>query len=108
MLLVFLVAAITKVEEDVDGGPPGVLSIFLVAATIKVEEDVNGGPPWGVLSVFLAVATTEVEEDVDGRPPGGCCQYFWQQPPPKLKKTSMATPLSRGAISIFGSMHHRS
>jgi hypothetical protein len=54
MLLVFLVAAITKVEEDVDGGPPGVLSIFLVAATIKVEEDVNGGPP------------------------GECCQYFWQ------------------------------
>jgi hypothetical protein len=36
------------------------------------------------------MTTTEVEEDVDGGPLRGCCRWVWQQPPLKLKKTSMA------------------
>jgi hypothetical protein len=36
--------ATTVGEEDVDGGPPGVLPTSPVAATTVVEEDVDGGP----------------------------------------------------------------
>jgi hypothetical protein len=39
-------------------------------ATIEVEEDIDGGP-LGVLSAGLAAATTEVEKDIDGGPPRG-------------------------------------
>jgi hypothetical protein len=61
-------------------------------ATTEVEEDVDGGP-LGVLSLSPTVATTEVKENVDGGPPTGCCQRVRQRPPPNLKKTSMAGPL---------------
>jgi hypothetical protein len=58
------------------------------------------------MSVSLAAATTEVEEG-DGRLPWGVLAEVQQQPPPKLKKTSMADPLG-GAVGISGSNHHRS
>jgi hypothetical protein len=61
-------------------------------ATTKVDEDVDGGP-LGVLSGALAKATTEVDEDVNGGPPGWCCREPRQRPPPKLMKASMAGPL---------------
>jgi hypothetical protein len=44
-----------------------------IVSTTKVEENVDGGPP-GVLPVSPAAATTEVEEDIDGGPPEGCCR----------------------------------
>jgi hypothetical protein len=37
----------TEVEEDIDGGPLGVLSAGLAAATTEVEKDIDGGPPRG-------------------------------------------------------------
>jgi hypothetical protein len=61
-------------------GPLWVLSGFLATATIGVE-DVDGGPP-GVLAAGPTAVITDVE-DVDGRPP-------------------------MGAVTIFGSGHHRS
>jgi hypothetical protein len=48
--------------------------------------------PLGVRLAVPAVATIEVDEDVDGGPHGRCCQEFRQRPPPKLMKTSMASP----------------
>jgi hypothetical protein len=47
-----------------------VLPVGLAVGTIEVEEDVDSGPP-GVLSVAPTVVTMEVEEDVDGGPPRG-------------------------------------
>jgi hypothetical protein len=57
-----------------------------------VEEDIDGGP-LGVLPMGPAVATTKVEEDVNGKAPGGCCRRVSQRPPPKMRKTSMTGPL---------------
>jgi hypothetical protein len=37
-------ASTTDVEDNVDGGPLGVLST-VAASTTEVEEDVDGGPP---------------------------------------------------------------
>jgi hypothetical protein len=42
-----LTAATTEVEEDVDGGPLGVLPVSPTASTPEVEEDVDGGAPDG-------------------------------------------------------------
>jgi hypothetical protein len=64
-------ATTTKVEEDVDGGPLGVLSTGPAVTTTEVEEDIDGGPPLGVLPVGPTTTTTEVEKDIDGGPPGG-------------------------------------
>jgi hypothetical protein len=61
-------------------GPLWVLSGFLATPTIGIE-DVDGGLP-EVLAAGPTAATTDVE-DVDGRPP-------------------------MGAVTIFGSGHHRS
>jgi hypothetical protein len=36
--------ATTEVEEDVNGGPLGVLPASPAAATTKIEEDIDGGP----------------------------------------------------------------
>jgi hypothetical protein len=47
----------------------------------------------GVRPECPVAATTKAEEDDDSGPPRGCCQYLWQQPPLKLRKTSMAGPL---------------
>jgi hypothetical protein len=55
-------------------GPLGVLPVFLVAATTEVEEDVDGGP-LGVPPIFLEAATTEVKEDIDGGPPRGAASF---------------------------------
>jgi hypothetical protein len=44
--------ATTKVEEDVDGGPLGVLPRAPAAATTEVEEDVDGGAPGGAALVL--------------------------------------------------------
>jgi hypothetical protein len=54
--------------------------------------------PLGVLPVDSTVVTTEVEEDVDSGPPGGRCRWVHQQPPLRLKRTSMVDPL--GALSV--------
>jgi hypothetical protein len=49
--------------------------------------------PWGELLLFLAAATTEVEEDMTSMSgPLRVLAEVRQQPPPKLKKTSMAAP----------------
>jgi hypothetical protein len=40
-----------------------------VATTTKVDEDVDDGPPWDVLLRAPIAATTEVDDDVDGGPP---------------------------------------
>jgi hypothetical protein len=44
-----------------------------------------------LLGVSVA-ATTKVDEDVDDGPRGRCCWEFWQWPPPKLMKMSIAPP----------------
>jgi hypothetical protein len=84
VLLVFSVAATTKVEGDVTSmaGPPGGAGRSPKVATTEVEENLDGGP-LGVLPVFLAAATTEVEEDV----------------------MSMAGPLG-GVVGISSSSHN--
>jgi hypothetical protein len=49
--------------------------------------------PWGVLLLFVAADTTEVEEDMTSMSgPLRVLAEVRQQPPPKLKKTSMAAP----------------
>jgi hypothetical protein len=55
-------------------GPLGVLLVDPAAATTRVQGEVDGGPPRGVLSMDLIAATIEVVEDVDGGPPWGCCR----------------------------------
>jgi hypothetical protein len=49
-------------------------------ATTKVEEDVDGGP-LGVLPRAPAAATIVVDEDVRRRAPWVCCRELWQWPP---------------------------
>jgi hypothetical protein len=44
--------ATTEVEEDVDGGPLGVLPVGPTASTPEVEEDVDGGAPDGDRRAF--------------------------------------------------------
>jgi hypothetical protein len=44
------VATITKVVEDVDSWPLGVLLMGLAVATTKVKGDIDGGPPGGAVS----------------------------------------------------------
>jgi hypothetical protein len=64
------------------------------ASATEVEEDVDGGPSGGgALSAGPAAATAEVEDDVDGEPPGGRCRRVRQQPPTRLNRTSIASPL---------------
>jgi hypothetical protein len=85
-------SATIVVDEDVDGGPLGVLPRAPAAATIIADEDVDGGPPGGAagssdsshhrsrrrrstagpLGVLLgapAAATIVVDEDVRRRAP---------------------------------------
>jgi hypothetical protein len=52
-------------------------------------------------------ATTEVEGDIDGGLLRECYQQVQQQPPPKLKETSMGGPLG-GATGRSDIGHHRS
>jgi hypothetical protein len=85
VLLVFLTAATTEVEEDMTlmSGPLGALAEVQQQQPPKLKKMLMVGSLAGVLSVFLAAATTEVEEDVDGGPLGG-------------------------DVGISGSSHHRS
>jgi hypothetical protein len=52
----------------------------------------------GALPVGPTASNTEFEDDIDGGPPGGHCRWVWQRPPPRLKTSSMASPL--GALSV--------
>jgi hypothetical protein len=84
----------TKVEEDVDGRPPGghcqrvrqrppprlkttsmvgplgALLVGLAASTTEVGYDVDGGP-LGALPVGPIASTTKVEDDINVGPLGG-------------------------------------
>jgi hypothetical protein len=62
-------AASTKFSQTLKAAPLGGAVGSPIAGTIEYEEDIDGSPPWGVLSVVR------------------------QQPPSKVKKTSMAGPL---------------
>jgi hypothetical protein len=62
-LLVGPAASTTNVEDDIDGGPLGVLPMGSVVSTIDVEEDVDGGP-WGKLPAGPVASTTKVEDDM--------------------------------------------
>jgi hypothetical protein len=75
------------------------------SALSKVGDDVDGGPPWGT-AVGPTASTIEVGDDVDGGPPGGCCRRIRQCPPPRLKMSSMAGPIG-GVVGGFGSIDHR-
>jgi hypothetical protein len=50
-------------------------------ATTEVEEDVDGGP-LGVLSASPAATTTVAKENIDGGPARGAAGESWQWPPP--------------------------
>jgi hypothetical protein len=48
------------------------------AAITVVEDGVDGGPPRGVLPAGPVAVTIVVGEDVDGGPSRGCCWRVWQ------------------------------
>jgi hypothetical protein len=99
-----LTVSTTKVEGDVDGGPPGghcrwvqqcppprlnttsmaaplgVLSAGPAALTTEFEDDVDGGPMGGAAG-GLAASTTEVGDGINGRPLGGRYRWVRQRPP---------------------------
>jgi hypothetical protein len=65
------VAFITKVEDDVDGRPPGGRCRRVrqrPPSSLKTTLMVG---PWEALPTCPVASATEFEDDVDGEPPGG-------------------------------------
>jgi hypothetical protein len=91
----------TEADEDVDGGPLGVLPTGPTTATTEFEEDVNGGPTWGVLPVGPVVTSIKFEEDVDDAPPEGRC---WTGLPGISSIICQTRATSESILSSFSSI----
>jgi hypothetical protein len=57
------IAATTEAEEDINGGPLGVLLVGPVAATTAVEESIDGGPL--LLPTCVLIPTSNITNSSD-------------------------------------------